>query len=334
VEYRNLGASGLRVSRVCLGTMMFGDPTPEEECLRMMGETFEAGINFVDTADKYGGGASEKIVGKAIRQHRDEVVLATKVGLPAGDGPNERGTSRKHIRAAVEASLRRLQTDHIDLYYVHVYDYETPPEETLGALHDLVRAGKALYVGCSNYWAWQVARTVGLQELRGWERFVAVQPLYNIANRDVEVELLPLCHALGIGVVPYSPLARGVLTGKYGAGHSPPDGSRAHRGNKRLLETEYRDANFAIANGIADLARPLGCSVSQLAIAWVMGNPLVTAPIIGPRTLGQLRDNVGALTVGVTPEMEAAIDALVPPGEHAGAGYRDPMFPVRGRPCG
>ncbi len=332
MEYRTLGKAGVKVSRVCLGTMMFGGPTPEDESVRMIQHCLDLGINFLDTADKYNDGESERVVGRAIRDRRDDIVLATKVRIATGPGPNDAGSSRKHIRHAVDASLQRLGTDYLDLYYLHSPDPATPIEESLGALDDLVSAGKVLYVGCSNYWAWQVAQAVGLQERHGWDRFVAVQPLYNLANRDCETELLPMATALGLGVVSYSPLARGVLTGKYRADAPPPPESRAGRGNTRLLQTEFREANFTLAEQLATLAGDAGCTPSQLALAWVLANPLVTAPIIGPRTFEQLEDNLGALTVTIGPELEAAIDALVPPGEHTGRGFRDPAFPVTGRP--
>ncbi len=332
MKYRTLGRCGVKVSELCLGTMMFGDPTPEAESREIIDTALDAGINFLDTADKYNAGLSEEVVGRAIRRCRDDIVLATKVTLPMGDGPNDRGSGRKHIRVGVEASLKRLGTDYIDLYYLHTPDPETPLEETLGALDDLVSAGKVLYVGCSNFWAWQVTRALGVQALHGWGPFVAIQPLYNMANRDVEVELLPMAAELGLGVVTYSPLARGVLTGKYKAGGKPPADSRAARGNVRLLQTEYREANFELAERLGGIASEAGCTRSQLALAWVMANPLVTAPIIGPRTMGQLQDNLAALEVEITAEIEAAMDELVPPGEHAGRGFRDPSFPVKGRP--
>jgi len=335
METRNLGRSGLKVSQFCLGCMMFGDVTPEEESLAIIQAALDAGINFLDTADKYGAGASERVVGKALAGRREQIVLATKVGLAVDrTGPNASGTARKHIREAVEASLQRLGTDYIDIYYLHTYDRSTPLEESLAALDDLIRAGKVLYVGVSNFRAWQVVRAVGLQELHGWDRLAAVEPLYNLANRDAEVELLPACEALGIGVCSYSPLARGVLTGKYKAGQEPPADSRAARGNVRLMQTEYREANFALAEQVGKLAAQVGCTPSQLALAWVAANRLVTAPLIGPRTMAQLRDNLGALEVTLTPEIEAAIDDLVPPGEHSGKGYQDPGFPVTGRVLG
>lgn len=332
MQYRKLGNSGVKVSRVCLGTMMFGDPTPEPEALAIIRAALDQGMNFLDTADKYGSGKSELVVGKALKGIREEVVLATKVGLAVDrTGPNSAGTSRKHIREAVEASLRRLETEYIDLYYLHTFDKTVPLEESLAALDDLVRAGKVLYVGVSNFRAWQVTRAIGLQELHSWDRLVAVEPLYNLANRDAEVELLPMCEALGLGVVSYSPLARGVLTGKYRVGAEPPLDSRAARGNARLLQTEYREANFALAESVGELAKEAGCTTSQLALAWVMANRLVTAPILGPRTMEQFMDNIGALQVVITPELEAAISELVPPGEHSGRGFQDPSFPVTGR---
>lgn len=332
MEYRTLGRCGLRVSPLCLGTMMFGEATPEKESLAIIDAALDRGINFLDTADKYGSGASERAVGKALEGRRAEIVLATKVGLQVdGRGPNAAGSGRKHIREALEASLRRLGTDYVDLYYLHAWDEATPLEESLAALDDLVRAGKVLYVGVSNFRAWQVAVASGLQDLRGWDRLAAVQPLYNLANRDAEVELLPLCGARGLGVVSYSPLARGVLTGKYRSDVEPPPGSRAARGNVRLLQTEYRPDNFVLAERVARLAGQVGCTASQLALAWVMANRLVTAPILGPRTLEQLHDNLGALDVRLTPELEAACGALVPPGEHSGRGFQDPAFPVTGR---
>ncbi len=332
MQYRTLGKSGVKVSQLCLGTMMFGGPTPEAESIDIIARALEAGINFIDCADKYNAGEAERVLGKAIAGRRDSVVIATKVGLAVDrEGPNDAGCGRKHIRQAAEASLKRLSTDYVDLYYLHTYDVTTPLEEMAGAMEDLVRAGMALYVGCSNFRAWQLARALGIQDLHGWDRFAAVQPLYNLANRDIEVELLPLCRAEGVGVVSYSPLARGVLTGKYGAGQAPPADSRAGRGNPRLLATEYREANFTLAEEVGRTAAAAGCSPSQLALAWVMANDLVTAPIIGPRTMAQLEDNLGALQVVVTPEIEQAVDALVPPGEHSGRGYQDPAYPVLGR---
>jgi aryl-alcohol dehydrogenase-like predicted oxidoreductase len=332
MEYRTLGRHGVKVSRLCLGTMMFGGPTSEEESIRIIHRALDLGINFIDTADMYTGGASERITGKAIRDRRDQVVLATKVRYPVGDGPNDSGLSRYHIFNAVEASLRRLGTDHIDLYYLHLPDYETPLEESLSAMDDLVRQGKVRYIGCSNFYAWQICKGLWISDRRGWAPFACVQPLYNIVNRDAEVEVLPLCAEEGLGVVTYSPLARGVLSGKYLPGGDLPSDSRAARGDKRLRETELRQESFEVAARLKELASAKGCTLTQLALAWVMGNPIVTCPILGPRTMEQFEDNIGCLSVTITPEDEATIDALVPRGEHTGYGFTDPQYPVRGRP--
>ncbi len=332
MEYRTLGSCGVKVSEICLGTMMFGNETDERTSLDMIERSIDAGINFLDTADIYNLGESERVVGKALRGRREEIVLATKVTIAMGDGPNMAGSSRKHIIEGCEASLRRLDTDYIDLYYLHKPDPDTPIEESLAAMDHLVRQGKVLYVGVSNYPAWRVADALGVQAMRAFEPLAAVQPLYNIANRDIEIELLPACEELGLGVVGYSPIARGVLTGKYAAGEEPPEDSRAGRGNERIMQTEFRPSNFELAQELVKLADEVGCTAAQLAVAWVMANELVTCPIIGPRTPEQLEDNLGALDVEITPEIEAHIDDLVPPGEHSGFGFQDPVFPVTGRP--
>lgn len=331
MEYVQLGRTGIRVSRLCLGTMMLGDPTDEATARTMIDRAFEAGINFFDTANVYAKGESERIVGRALAGRRDEIVLATKCTIPTGEGPNDYGSSRKHIRKACEDSLRRLGTDYADLYYLHKPDPLTPIRESLEALDNLVRAGKVLYVGVSNFWAWQVAEALGVAALHELTPVSVLQPVYSIVNRDCEVELLPMARNFGLGVVSYSPVARGVLTGKYAAGQDPPEGSRAARGNKRLAETEYRAENFAVAEALKPIAAKLGCTLSQLAIAWVLANPKVTAPIIGPRTPEQLEDNLGALNVVVPSEVESAIDDLVPPGGHPGHGFQDPLYPITGR---
>ncbi len=331
MHYVQLGRSGVRVSRLCLGTMNFAAPTDEATSISMVHQALDFGLNFVDTADLYAAGESERIVGKALAGRRDQVVLATKGVIPTGDGPNDHGASRKHLRAALEASLRRLDTDYVDLYYLHRPDVTCPLEESLAFLDDMVRQGKVLYLGVSNYWAWQIARMMGLCALHDWRPLSVIQPVYSIVNRDCEVELLPVARELGLGVVSYSPVARGVLTGKYREGAAPPADSRAARGNKRLEETEYRAANFAVADALRPVAAQLGCSLSQLAIAWVLANPNVTAPIVGPRTPEHLADNLAALAVELPPDIEQRIDELNPPGWHPGVGYHDPLYPVTGR---
>jgi len=333
MEYRRLGQAGVKVSPLCLGTMMFGGPTEEGESVRIIHRALDAGINFIDTANVYNGGESERIVGRALKGRRDGVVLATKVRSAMGDGPNEGGSSRFHIVSEVEASLRRLDTDRIDLYFLHRPDDETPIEETLRTLDDLVRQGKVRYIGASNFYAWQVMAALWTSDRRNLERFVCLQSLYNIVNRDVEVEILPACAACGLGFVPYSPLARGVLTGKYRPGAPYPAGSRAARGDRRMQQTELREESYQAAQELMPLAEARGKTLSQLALAWLLGNPLVTSPIIGPRTMEQLEDNLGALGWSLTPEEEAAVDRLVPPGEHTGYGFNDPLYPVMGRPA-
>ena len=331
MNYRNLGSAGVKVSPLCLVTMMFGGPTSETESTQIIHRAIDDGVNFIDTANVYAKGESERIVGEALRDRRDRVVLATKARVAVGDGPNDSGASRFHIMREAEKSLGRLGIDHIDLYYLHQYDYATPLEESLRALDDLVRQGKVRYIACSNYYAYQVMEGLWLSDRRGLERFACVQPLYNIVNRDPEVELLPMCRTHGVGVVAYSPLARGVLTGKYKPGQVFPEGSRAARGDKRIQQTELRDESFRVSQELARLAESKRVTLSQFALAWVLANPIVTSAIIGPRTMQQYEDNLKALDCQVTPEDEAAVNVLVPAGEHTGKGYNDPSYPVRGR---
>ncbi len=331
MEYRSLGRSGLKVSPLCLGAMMFGGPTVEMESIRIIHRALDEGINFIDTANVYNNGESERVVGKAIHDRRDAVVLATKGRGAMGEGPNDSGASRYHIMNAVEASLKRLNTDRIDVYFIHSPDYTTPIEESLRALDDCVRQGKVRYVACSNFYAWQVMEGLAVSERMNLEKFVCVQPLYNIVNRDIEVELLPLCQKHGIGVVPYSPLARGVLSGKYRPGGALPEGSRAARGDRRMQQAEWREESLVVAEQLQPLADAHGKTLTQFALAWVLANKIITSAIIGPRTMEQLEDNLGALGWSLTSEDEKAVDALVPPGEHTGKGYNDPAYPVRGR---
>src|SRR5262245_3218379 len=331
MDYRLLGRTGIRVSPLCLGTMMFGAQTTEPDSIRIIHKALEAGINFVDTADMYASGESERITGKALADRRDRVVLATKGRNKMGDGPNDWGTSRLHMRQALDASLARLKTDHIDLYYVHAPDYGTPIEETLRFLDDAVEQGKILYPACSNFRAWRVCEGLWMSDKLGLARFAAVQPLYNLVNRDIEVELLSLCQAHGLGVVSYSPLARGILTGKYKPGEAFPEGSRAARNDKRMREAELRDESLAISQKLAAHCKSKGVAPSQFALAWCLANPIVTSIILGPRTMQQFDDNIVALQVPITPDDEAFVNEIVPPGEHSGKGFNDPMYPVMGR---
>lgn len=331
MEYRNLGAAGVKVSPICLGTMTFGGPTTEADSVRIIHKAYDLGINFFDTADMYNAGESEVIVGKAIADRREQVVLATKGCNPMGDGPNDRGASRLHMKQAVDASLKRMKTDYIDLYYVHKPDDDSPIDETLQALDDLVRAGKIHYIACSNFRAWKLMEALWTADALGAARFAAIQPLYNIVNRDAEVELLPACEEYNIGVVTYSPLARGILTGKYKPGAAFPEGSRAARKDPRMLQAELRDASIEISQKIAAYCEKKDVATTQFALAWVLANPIVTSVIVGPRTMEQFDDNLGCLNVDVDEDDEAFIDSLVPPGEHSGFGFQDDAYPITGR---
>ena len=331
MQYRPLGRSGLKVSPLCLGTMMFGGPTDEAAATAIVDAAREQGINFIDTADSYTGGKSEEITGRAIKAERHWWILATKLANPSMPGPNGRGGSRRHIQYAVDASLRRLGTDVIDVMYLHKEDHETPLGETVRALADAVRAGKIRYLGLSNYRSWRVAEIAHLCDAEGIDRPIANQPLYNILNRQVETELLPACGYFGQGVVPYSPLARGVLTGKYDPAFPPPQGTRAGRADRRMMESEYRPESLAIAQRIAAHARGLGITPGQFAIAWILNSKFVTAAIGGPRTLEQWNDYLGALNYRCTPEDEALIDSLVTPGHPSTPGFNDPAYPLEGR---
>ena len=331
MEYRTLGRAGVKVSPLCLGTMMFGGPTNEQDSIQIIHKALDSGINFMDTANVYNAGESERIIGKAIRGNRDKWVIATKVHGGMGTDINASGSHRFHIMSAVEASLKRLDTDRIDVYYLHRWDASTRIAESLRALDDCVRQGKVRYIACSNFEAWRICEALWTSEKHGLEKFVCVQPLYNIVNRDPEVELLPFCEEYGVGVVPYSPLARGVLSGKYLPDAEPPEDSRAARKDRRILQTELREESYEVAQNLKPLADAHGKTLTQFSLAWVLANPTITSVIIGPRTMEQLMDNLGCLDCTPTAADEAAIDALVPPGEHTGKGYNDPAYPVLGR---
>jgi aryl-alcohol dehydrogenase-like predicted oxidoreductase len=331
MDYRPLGRSGLKVSPLCLGAMMFGDRTDAAESARIVAHAREAGINFIDTADVYAKGASERIVGDLVRPYRDHWVLATKVGNPTGEGPNDRGSGRAHMTRALEASLKRLGLEHVDIYYLHRDDVATPLEETLRAMGDFIRAGKIRHFALSNFRAWRIVEIVHLCRELGVPAPICLQPYYNAMNRMPEVEVLPACCHFGLGVVPYSPLARGVLTGKYQPGAKPPEGSRAAREDRRMMQTEFRAESMEHAKRFAEHARSRGITPGQFAVAWVLANEHVSSVLAGPRTLEQWQEYLGALAYRWTPEDEAFVDALVKPGHPSTPGYSDPMYPFFGR---
>ena len=332
MEYRRLGNSGLKVSKICLGAMMFGEHTDAATAARIVRSAGESGVNFIDTADTYGDGASERIVGKLISKNRDRWVLATKFTnkINAAD-PNSGGAGRKWMLQAVDGSLRRLNTDYLDVYYFHRDDRDTPLEESLGTMADLIRAGKVRYFGLSNFQGWRIAEVVSQCRRLGVPQPVVLQPCYHALYRIAEVEMFPACRHYGLGVVPYSPLARGVLTGKYLPGIRPPAESRAGRKESRFLETEFRAESLAIAQKIRKHAEKKGMSAAHFALNWVLNNALVTSVLAGPRTVAQWRDYLAALDCKFDQEDEALVDRLVPRGHPSTPGYTDPKYPATGR---
>jgi aryl-alcohol dehydrogenase (NADP+) len=319
MNYVNLGAAGLKVSRLCLGMMTYGDPAwrkwilPEEQARPFVERALRHGINFFDTANMYSLGASEEVLGRAIRDftRRDSVVIATKAYYPMGDGPNDRGLSRKHLMQAIDDSLRRLGTDYVDLYQIHRYDPTTPIAETLRALDDIVRAGKARYIGASSMYAWQFAHALTLAGERGWTRFVSMQNHYNLVYREEEREMLPLCISEGIGVIPWSPLARGFLAGNRRA---------ADRGETTRARTDayahnlyYADADFQIVDRVVSLAKKRGVGAAQIALAWIVGRPGVTSPIVGASRMEHLDQAVAALEIQLDDEERTYLEELYVP---------------------
>jgi aryl-alcohol dehydrogenase (NADP+) len=332
MDYRSLGRSGLKVSPICLGTMMFGDRTDAAEAGRIFASAREAGVNFVDTADVYVKGESERITGKLVAQQRDRWVLATKVANPMGEDPNRRGTGRKWVMQAIDESLARLGLDYVDIYYIHRDTGSVPMEETVAVMGDLIRAGKIRYWGVSNLRGWRIAEAVRTCDNLGVARPVVCQPYYNAMNRQPENEILPACEHYGIGVVPYSPLARGVLTGKYPPGSEPPAETRAGRKDKRMMETEFREESLVIAQKVKAHAQKKGMSAGDFALRWVLANRIISSVIAGPRTLEQWQAYLGALDQGFDAEDEALIDSLVRPGHPSTPGFNDPSYPLTGRP--
>lgn len=317
MDYRLFGRTGVLVSPLCLGTMNFGNPTSEEESREMIHRAFEAGINFIDTADMYGRGESERIVGRALKDLglREQVFLATKGYNRMGEGPNEGGASRHYIIRACEASLRRLQTDHIDLYQLHrPPPPHLPQEETLHALEDLVRSGKVTYIGSSTFPAWLVMEGLAISERYGWARYASEQPPYNLLDRRAENEMIPLCQKYGLAVLPWSPLGMGVLAGRYNQANSYTPGSRGENWDNPLMRSRISRRGIEVGRRLSALAEQRGLTASQLALLWTKDQPGVTAPIIGPRTLSHLEDALPVLEMALRAEDQQALDALVHPG--------------------
>jgi 1-deoxyxylulose-5-phosphate synthase len=319
MEYINLGRTGLKISRLCLGMMTYGTPEwrkwvlTENESRPFVQRALEMGINFFDTADMYSLGVSEEVLGRALRDftRREDVVVATKVFFPMGKGPNQGGLSRLHIMQSIDASLKRLGTDYVDLYQIHRWDPETPIDETLEALHDVVKAGKALYIGASSMHAWQFTKSLYLADLKGWTRFVSMQNHYNLIYREEEREMMPLCQSEGIGVIPWSPLARGFLTGSR---------SREEWGNTIRSKTDdyaqnmyYQDDDFNIVERVVTLAGQRGVKPAQIALAWLLHQPGVTAPIIGASKMQHLEEAVAAMDIKLSPEELKFLEELYLP---------------------
>ena len=329
MDHRLLGRTGVHVSPLCLGCMMFGGKTSEEDSCAIIDRALDAGVNFLDTADVYSRGESERVTGLALKRNgrRDRVVLATKFhGAMADDDPNAAGSSRRHIMRAVEDSLRRLQTDHIDLYQLHRPRSDTPIDETLRAIDDLVRQGKVRYFGTSTFAAFQVVESLWASEVLGLNRTVCEQPPYNLLDRRIERELVPVAQQYGLALIPWSPLAAGLLTGKYTRDRRAPDqrpaDTRFAGKDNTWVQRNFTDRCFDVVETLVDMAAAKSCTPSQLALAWVMHQPAITSPIIGPRTMDQLIDNLGALEVTISDEDRKRLDNVSPPGR-AIASYYD-----------
>jgi aryl-alcohol dehydrogenase-like predicted oxidoreductase len=331
MQYRRLGSSNLKVSALCLGTMMFADQTDFDEAQRIVASAQDQGLNFMDTADVYSRGACEEMVGKILRGRRNEWILATKLGNSMKSLPNHSHYSRRWMMQELDDSLRRLGTDHVDILYLHRDFHEENLEEAVRTLGDLITAGKIRAYGLSNFRGWRIAEVIRLCEKTNVPPPIVCQPYYNLLNRGPEVEILPACGHYGLGVVPYSPIARGVLTGKYQPGTLPSEGTRAARGDKRILETEFREESLVIAQRLQRHCEERGIKLAHFATAWVLANQHVSAVIAGPRTLTQMEDYYPAVDVQIGPDDEALVDSLVTPGHASTPGYNDPSYPFFGR---
>ncbi len=310
MEFNLLGATGLKVSQLCFGTMSFGGEADAAESARMYAACRDKGINFFDCADVYAGGKSEEILGQLIKTERDDLIITSKCHGPTSSDVNARGANRRHITAAVEASLKRMNTDRLDVLFMHRFDKTVPLEETLRALENLVQSGKILHIGASNYTAWQIAKGLGISERRGWARIDVIQPMYSLAKRQVEVEILPLAKAENIGVITYSPLGGGLLSGKYTRQSRPNDGRLV--ANEKYAIRYGQDWVYEVAENFTAFAHDSGIHPVSLAVAWVASHPAVTCPIVGARTVAQLEPALAAPDVAMTPELRAEISALSP----------------------
>lgn len=308
MEYRRLGQSGLKVSALGLGTNAFGKRSDAEASTQIIHQAIDSGVTFIDTANIYAGTESEKIIGKALEGRRHEVVLTTKAGLPRGTGVYERGSSRRHLMSELEGSLQRLKTDYVDLYQIHTFDPETPLEETLRTLDDMVRSGKVRYIGASNYYAWELMKAVGISEQLGLNRYVSMQTSYSLADRTPERELIPMCLDQGLGIIPYFPMAGGILTGKYASAQDAPQGSRADTdpGFKRFLN----DRTTSLSRQVDELAKELGTTSSTLSLAWLMAQPAVSTVIVGATRASQLQDNLASVELKLDAAALARLDEI------------------------
>lgn len=331
MEYRNLGRSPLKISPLTLGTMMFGGATSAEESLRIIRDARDKGINSLDTADVYNNGETEKVVSQALKAGRDDWVLASKVVNRMGDGPNQSGFSRKWVMEGVEASLRRLHTDYLDILYIHRDFPGQSLEEPLRAIADLMQQGKIRYYGLSNFRGWRIAEAVRMAQQLGIAAPSVIQPVYSLVNRVAELEQLPAAQEYGMGVVSYSPLARGVLSGKYRSMDEVPEGSRVARADQRMLDTEWRAESLVVANAVRERAEARGYSSAAFATAWVLNNALITSTIAGPRTFEQWQAYLDALEISLDAEDENFVDDLVAPGYASTHGYHDPRYLWSGR---
>jgi aryl-alcohol dehydrogenase-like predicted oxidoreductase len=332
MQYRNLGKSNLKVSALCLGTMMFGDQTGPDEAAAIVADARAQGVNYIDTADVYSKGASEIMLGGLLQGQRHDWVLATKLGNAMSDRVNEGHFSRSWMLRELSTSLTRLRTDYVDILYLHRDFNGMDLEEPLRAVDAMLHAGQIRYWGLSNFRGWRIAEVVRLAGQLGMPAPLVCQPYYNLLNRMPEVEVLPACAHYGLGVTPYSPIARGVLSGKYAPGQVPDPGTRAGRGDPRITETEFRQESLLIAQQLQGHVQARGVSLAQFATAWVLANPVVSSVIAGPRTRRQWQDYLPALDYVVSAEDEALVDSLVRPGHPSTPGYTDPMYPLNGRP--